>query len=339
MAVTQQREQSLASLVVNYSSNKQDKFLKDGRWTFPETMLNDTIDFHVEQNRNNAEYGKTLRSWLKDAWGREFRLVKVEKKREHQTGWSQFDYYEIVSAGPDGKFGTADDVKPVSPNEWHLVQWWWLGDTSLLRKQLAQQMMPRRGGFGRRFALEEAEMMRKGEAMPMMAPRAAGALERDGRDFDLLKQAMKEDKAAGKPGEGGGQGGGGGAPPIKVREYFPETLLWQPALITDDKGVATLPLTFADSITTWRLSAVGVVAGRLARRQVGAAAGLPGLLRGPRPAGGPDAERRGGLPGRGLQLPQGAADGEARAGKGRRGSSCSMATATRASLDAASPTR
>jgi uncharacterized protein YfaS (alpha-2-macroglobulin family) len=32
-------------------------------------------------------------------------------------------------------------------------------------------------------------------------------------------------------------------------------LLWQPQLITDDKGVAHLPLQLADSITTWRLTA------------------------------------------------------------------------------------
>ena len=44
-------------------------------------------------------------------------------------------------------------------------------------------------------------------------------------------------------------------PQVRVREYFPETMLWQPALITDDRGIATLPLTFADSITTWRLTA------------------------------------------------------------------------------------
>ena len=49
--------------------------------------------------------------------------------------------------------------------------------------------------------------------------------------------------------------GGGAAPITRVREYFPETLLWQPALITDDKGVADLAVNFADSITTWRLSA------------------------------------------------------------------------------------
>src|SRR5260370_35225343 len=48
----------------------------------------------------------------------------------------------------------------------------------------------------------------------------------------------------------------GGAPDApRVREFFPETMLWQPALITNDKGEANLALSFADSITTWRLSA------------------------------------------------------------------------------------
>ena len=42
---------------------------------------------------------------------------------------------------------------------------------------------------------------------------------------------------------------------MRLREYFPETLLWQPSLITDDQGRAEMPLTFADSITTWRLTA------------------------------------------------------------------------------------
>ncbi len=51
-----------------------------------------------------------------------------------------------------------------------------------------------------------------------------------------------------------GNAAGGPAPP-RLREYFPETLLWQPALITDEQGRATLSLDFADSITTWRLTA------------------------------------------------------------------------------------
>src|SRR5438067_7729962 len=50
----------------------------------------------------------------------------------------------------------------------------------------------------------------------------------------------------------------------RVREMFPETLLWRPELITDDDGNATLPLDLADSITTWRLSASAVAGdGRL----------------------------------------------------------------------------
>jgi hypothetical protein len=50
-----------------------------------------------------------------------------------------------------------------------------------------------------------------------------------------------------------GAGGEAGAPP-RVRRHFPETLFWQPELITDDDGTATLEVPLADSITTWRTS-------------------------------------------------------------------------------------
>lgn len=52
--------------------------------------------------------------------------------------------------------------------------------------------------------------------------------------------------------------------PIRVRECFPETLLWRPELITDDQGHAGIDVDLADSITTWRLTASAVTAdGRL----------------------------------------------------------------------------
>jgi uncharacterized protein YfaS (alpha-2-macroglobulin family) len=51
-----------------------------------------------------------------------------------------------------------------------------------------------------------------------------------------------------------------GAEPVRVRDWFPETLLWRPELITDDQGRATLDLDLADSITTWRLSASAITA-------------------------------------------------------------------------------
>ncbi len=45
-------------------------------------------------------------------------------------------------------------------------------------------------------------------------------------------------------------------PAARVREYFPETLLFQPNLVTDNNGVATLDFPMADSITTWRMTAM-----------------------------------------------------------------------------------
>src|SRR5262249_52193917 len=48
--------------------------------------------------------------------------------------------------------------------------------------------------------------------------------------------------------------------PPRVRDWFPETLLWRPELITDDQGRASLDLDLADSITTWRLTASAVTA-------------------------------------------------------------------------------
>jgi hypothetical protein len=40
----------------------------------------------------------------------------------------------------------------------------------------------------------------------------------------------------------------------RLREYFPETLLWQPSLETDEQGRAQLKFKLADNITTWKMS-------------------------------------------------------------------------------------
>ena len=57
----------------------------------------------------------------------------------------------------------------------------------------------------------------------------------------------------------------------RVREYFPETLLWLPELITDEKGVAKTELKLADSVTTWKIA---VFASTLDGRSVEAASDL-----------------------------------------------------------------
>jgi uncharacterized protein YfaS (alpha-2-macroglobulin family) len=82
-----------------------------------------------------------------------------------------------------------------------------------------------------------------------------------------FRGAPNQGVGGGIAGFGGGFAGGtmsavfapkvpaGAAAPPRLREYFPETLLWQPALVTDEQGKADLPVRFADSITTWRLTA------------------------------------------------------------------------------------
>lgn len=44
---------------------------------------------------------------------------------------------------------------------------------------------------------------------------------------------------------------------LRVREYFPETLVWKPELITDKNGNAEIKFKFADNLTTWKLYAIG----------------------------------------------------------------------------------
>ena len=58
------------------------------------------------------------------------------------------------------------------------------------------------------------------------------------------------------------------AAPPPVRQWFPETVLWRPEVITDDHGVARVHVDVADSITTWRLSASAIsAAGQLGASQ------------------------------------------------------------------------
>jgi hypothetical protein len=212
-------------------------WLKDGKWTFPKTVLKDAAKrFGYNEN------------WLNDVWGKPYRLVKLKKKQDHKSAYSQLDYYRIVSAGPDGKFGTEDDVVWSTPNNnpWQSAQWWWTSDSTRLAKK--QPFLGwRHRGFARRELLMQNFAMDRAAKGGLMPPMAAGA--------GKFKQAAEGKKFDGGPQSKAGGAGGGSAPPVRVREYFPETLRWEPAIITDDQGRAALSLTFADSITTWRLSA------------------------------------------------------------------------------------
>ena len=67
--------------------------------------------------------------------------------------------------------------------------------------------------------------------------------------------------------------------PSRVRRFFPETLLWQPQVITDETGRAGIEVPLADSITAWKMNIDAVSAGgRLGDRDDGHSR-LPGFLR------------------------------------------------------------
>jgi uncharacterized protein YfaS (alpha-2-macroglobulin family) len=58
--------------------------------------------------------------------------------------------------------------------------------------------------------------------------------------------------------------------PTRIRRFFPETLLWVPELLTDERGRARVEIPLADSITTWRVSTNAVsAAGQLGSTTTG----------------------------------------------------------------------
>ncbi|MBN2471904.1 MAG: Ig-like domain-containing protein, partial [Anaerolineae bacterium] len=60
----------------------------------------------------------------------------------------------------------------------------------------------------------------------------------------------------------GGGGGGGEGGIFEVRQEFVDTPYWNPTLVTDEDGQATFDVTLPDNLTTWRLDARAVTAGR-----------------------------------------------------------------------------
>ncbi|MBN1771344.1 MAG: hypothetical protein JXB32_08795 [Deltaproteobacteria bacterium] len=51
-----------------------------------------------------------------------------------------------------------------------------------------------------------------------------------------------------------GTSGGGASPEVRIRQWFPETLYVNPAIVTDEAGRATVEIPLADSITAWRMT-------------------------------------------------------------------------------------
>lgn len=186
-------------------------------------------------NRHEGEYppledgisvlirGGYLRSAdLLDPWGHRMTVSPGS------TDLEQLSWVVVFSPGPDGARGTEDDLYVASYSPGVAFQsaeearersnWWW--------------------GFKADGAVAAIP--------PMAAAGAAGPL-------GVVEEATRP--TAPQPGSDL-HGGGGEAETVRVRQYFPETMFTEPALITGADGKATLSVPMADSITTWRLTAL-----------------------------------------------------------------------------------
>ncbi len=146
--------------------------------------------------------------------------------------------FVLTAAGPDRKFETSDDVNTMV-YQGGGTQTMGNGRDEMFFGGNVRFARGRAGGMGGGFGgAAEGAVMAFG-APPAPARMLALAKESDAAKSDS-KPAASGDEAA-----------------VRIRQFFPETLLSLANLITDDRGHATIDVTMADSITTWRLSALG----------------------------------------------------------------------------------
>jgi hypothetical protein len=329
-AVTGWHIKQLSDGLARYTDARRARFhagwstSKGDMWNLPEAVLNEVVK-HSQHIPKHA---------LRDAWGRPLRLLLRDKENGNPSDPPQLRVYEIVSAGPDGRLGTADDVHRATASYWwELGGGWWsaAGDRQqdaglrhvVSRRVVGQQLLAMRRGFGGfnfggggfNFGGSNFGGFNLGRGPNFGGGFCGGFCGRTnfggggfsfggvrfggnfgGFNFGGFNFGGGGFMGAGFGGGGfnfGGFGGGGfnigggfqgaarqpveiagmpslglltksphpqgnapgAASPTRLREYFPETLVWQPNLVTDEKGVADLAVNLADSITTWRLSA------------------------------------------------------------------------------------
>ncbi len=93
-------------------------------------------------------------------------------------------------------------------------------------------MAPGARDFGGPMVVEEAGIM---PPMPLAAmPTQSAAVEKDAAGNETQSISASQ--------------------PPRLRQYFPETMLWLPDAVTDGQGSLSLEIPIADSITTWRMT-------------------------------------------------------------------------------------
>ncbi len=195
--------------------------LKRRQW--PLVLLPDTLDRLVR-------LGKLKAGVIVDPWGKPYRVIRHRRIFLAPYYTRLISRYHICSAGPDGRFSTKDDIRP-------------------LGRRISVAIIGRRGILA----------LRSEDALGDLVGDAIGEAYGFG-GLGLSGTGCGGGGAGrGTIGIGSlgtiGHGGGGGLSAVRVRSKFPETLLWRPEVITDRQGHAAIDVDLADSITTWRVLA------------------------------------------------------------------------------------
>ena len=180
-----------------------------------------------------VDKGYLKQSVLVDPWGHWYR-ANVYGRRDYDNYWT------LSSAGPDGVWGTPDDIPAVPV----YVVWSRHGGGGF----------PGGGAFGGGMVfngavVDEQRRFKVDGAMDMAMPAPMAAAPFSNIEISIASTPNRVYALQNNNSLGIAQVA---AP--RVRSYFPETMYWNPSLITDDAGQAEVRLPMADSITTWRLS-------------------------------------------------------------------------------------
>ncbi len=160
-----------------------------------------------------------------DPWDMPIKLIKA--KREGK--WT-YNGFTLISAGPDKKFRTPDDIDMYKLEE--LLARQGINMHQLIWRMYREEkvFLPMQTFALRRKVLEEAE-----------APPEA------------LNMVVRGKMVKGRPAVGEG---GIDKSQFKVRKYFPETMYFNPEIISEN-GKAQVELKLADTITDWKVLIFG----------------------------------------------------------------------------------
>ncbi|TET31272.1 MAG: hypothetical protein E3J72_22725 [Planctomycetota bacterium] len=263
------------------------KYKIGGKWDLPD----DIVDEFVRQ-------GKIKKEQTLDPWGNQMKLVARQRRGGGSQGCGISQEFMVISAGPDGKFDTADDWKEsdsrtgytqyrqetglvtYQPTDWHAMgstRRANLGSSRFFGTEVMERPVikldkdiPRGVGWGRgQQAGDQGKANGKARLGWMPEPKAPPMERMKKKESGAILDLPDEEKYYGK----GGPRAGVVPKPVRIREYFPETLLFEPSLITDEGGRARLVIPqLADSITTFRMTASAIA-------KSGALGGATGSIR------------------------------------------------------------